>query len=346
LGVFKLKQFILILLAVLLLSGCGKNNSAVQAPDRDLMIYTGEPFMTKAIWSDLDYFEAKYNCRLVFKNFPDIWQALEALKSDADSTEADVICGINSALVVEAVESGLFAEYKSENLKFADNKFCFDKTNHFTPYAYGYLGLLYDSRRIVKPPRNYGELQDNFWDEALIMPDPEKTGMGRAFLHQTAAQFGKNGFRYLWKGIKKNISIYPLSYNDAYNRFLAGEGYLIPAYTTMPLFHELSRGDSHYKVVVMEEGSFQVTEFAGISSATDKLVLAQRFVDYLLTADFQKRICLEKWQYPLHRKVKLAAEFAEVSKIAPDEIYKMSAKTVKAEEKLWLKKLRSTLGRN
>jgi len=32
--------------------------------------------------------------------------------------------------------------------------------------------------------------------------------------------------------------------------------------------------------------------------------------------------------------------------MAPDEIYKLSAKTVQVEEKLWLKKLRSTLGRN
>ncbi|MCF7911703.1 MAG: thiamine ABC transporter substrate-binding protein [Candidatus Cloacimonetes bacterium] len=340
-----MKLYILLLTALLLISGCGRDNSAVQLPDRDLVIYTGEPFMTESIWNDLSYFEAKYNCRLLIKNFPDIWQVLDSLKQEADSTDADVICGINSALVVEAVESGLFGEYKSENLKFIDSKFCFDKTNHFTPYAYGYLGLLYDSRYIANPPRNYGELQDNCWDEALIMPDPEKTGMGRAFLHQTAAQFGKNGFRYLWQGIKKNISIYPLSYNDAYKRFLAGEGYLIPAYTTMSLFHSQSRSD-YYKVVVLEEGTFLVEEFAGITAATDKLVLAQRFIDYLLSEDFQSRICPEKWMYPVHRNVELAAEFAEVRQIAKDEIYSMSAKTVKAEEKTWLKKLKSDLGRN
>lgn len=340
-----MKQYLLIII-ILIISGCSRDNSVVKTPDRNLVIYTGESFMTKGIWDNLDYFEAKYNCKLVIKNFPDIWQALEAVRVEGDSTLADLICGINSALVIEAVQSGRFAEYKSDNIKFIDNKFCFDKTNHFTPYAYGYLGLLYDSRFIAQPPRNYGELQDNCWDEALIMPDPERTGMGRAFLHQTVAQFGKNGFRYLWKGIKKNISIYPESYNDAYNRFLAGEGYLIPAFTTLPLFHEYSKGDSHYKVVVLEEGSLEVTEFAGITASTEKLALAQRFIDYLLTENFQKRVCLEKWQYPLHNNVKLAAEFSEVSQPAADEIYRMSAKTVRAEEKLWLKKLRSTLGRN
>jgi len=66
------------------------------------------------------------------------------------------------------------------NIKFIDSKFCFDKSNHFTPYAYGLLGLMYDSRYIVKPPQNYGELQDNGWDETLIMPDPEKNRDGKS----------------------------------------------------------------------------------------------------------------------------------------------------------------------
>ena len=341
-----MKINIIFFITLIILIGCGKDESAIQKPDRNLVVYTAEPFMSNTVWEDLNYFEAKYNCKLVIKNFDDIWQVLETLKQEADSTEADVICGINNALVQEALDSNLFVEYKSDNIKFIDSKFCFDKSYHFTPYAYGFLGLMYDSRYIIKPPRNYGELQDNGWDETLIMPDPEKTGMGRAFLHLTAAQFGKNGFRYLWNGIKKNISAYPLSYNDAYKRFLAGEGYLIPAYTTMPVFHKLNRGDTQYRVVVMEEGSFQVEEFAGIIASTDKLLLAQRFIDYLLTQDFQERICLKKWMYPLNQDVDLPAEFDDVVKIAPDAVFTLSASRVKTEEKTWLKKLKSTLGRD
>ena len=341
-----MKTSAIFLIALIILSGCGKDDTAIHKPDRNLVIYTAEPFMSKALWEDLNYFEARYNCKLVFKNFDDIWQVLDALKLEADTTEVDVICGINNALVQDAVESDLFIHYKSDNIKFIDSKFCFDKSYHFTPYAYGFLGLMYDSRYIVKPPQNYGELQDNRWDETLIMPDPEKTGIGRAFLHLTAAQFGKNGFRYLWKGIKKNISAYPLSYNEAYKRFLAGEGYLIPALTTMPVFHKYSRGDNQYRVVVMEEGSFMVEEFAGIVKSTDKLLLAQRFIDYLLTQDFQKRICLRKWMYPLNRDVDIPSDFDDVVKVASDNVIELTASQVKKEETTWLKKLSSTLGRD
>ncbi len=335
-----------LLILIMLVSGCSRQKADFQTADRDLIVYTGEPFMSKSVWDDFHYFEARYDCRIVIRNFPDIWLALDDLIRTADSTEVDVICGINNALVNEALDSQIFAQYKSDNIKFIDNKFCFDKSNHFTPYAYSLLGLIYDNRYISNPPRNYGELQDNRWDDVLIMPDPEKTAIGRAFLYQSVAQFGKNGFRYLLKGIAKNILIFPESYDDAYSRFLAGEGHLIPGYITLPVFHSLNRNDSQIQAVVLEEGCFQVIEFAGIVASTDKMILAQRFVDYLLADEFQQRICLQKWMFPLNRDTALPLEFSKVKKVSKDNIFSLDIPTAKAEEKTWLKKLNETLGRN
>jgi thiamine transport system substrate-binding protein len=339
-----MKAHILIMIFLLLITGCAKQNGGYDIPDKDLVIYTGEPFMTETIWQDFRYFEARYDCRIVIRNFADPWQALEHLILSGDSTDVDIICGINNALVKEAIDSKIFIPYKSDNLKFIDSKYLYDNTHHFTPYSSGFMGLMYNRRYISAPPRNYGELQDNRWDDSIIMPDPAITAMGRAFLHFTAAQYGVNGFRYLWKGIQKNIIAFPATYEEAYNRFLAGEGQIIPAYVSLPLFHKL-QGDNDYEAVVLEEGSFRVTEFAGIIASSDKMVIAQRFVDYLLTKEFQQKIALQKFINPLNREVAAAAEFAEVKSVAEDNIHRLSLQKVRNEEHIWIRKFEETLGR-
>ena len=340
-----MKKILIYIVCILIISSCKTRSDNQGAKERNLVVYTGEPFMSQSLWTGFEYFEARYDCNVVIENFSDGWEVLKRIKSEGDSSQVDVICNINSALVNEALETGLFKTYKSDKLKFVDRKFCFDKSNHFTPYAYGYLGFLYDSERIKEPPRNYGELQDNQWDDCIIMPDPITTAIGRAFLYQTAAQFGRNGFRYLWKGISENIRIFCKSYDDAYKRLLAEEGCMLPAYTSMPVFHQETSQTNRYRVIVFEEGSYIDTENVGIMSSSNKSGLAQRFVDYLLSTEFQKRIALNKWMYPVNRNVKIGEEFADIEEVTADRESKLSYFLVKKEENIWLKKIEKTLGR-
>ena len=281
----------------------------------------------------------------MIRNFADPGVIVRNMQSRGDSLKVDVLCSIPGSLITELAQTGLILKSESENRKYVSEKYSFDKEGYFTPYALSYLCLAYDSKHIQQPPLNFGELQDNHWADAIIMPDPVKTGMGRSFMHFSAGLYGKNGFRYLWDGIQKNFLQYTDSYDEGYRRFLAEEGSLIPALITQMRYHRQNDGNDRIRGVIMKEGTFRVTENAAITKASKQSALAKKFIDYLLEKDFQKRVWQHKWMYPVNAEIITELAIAEDIAMYESKCKNPKQPIVKKEEVLWLKKLNRTLDR-
>jgi len=341
------QSFIILILAItLLFSACAKNDNKADKPGlRELTVYCAEPFSSKELWSDFTYFEARNDCRIIFRNFTDSGEIVRTMQSNGDSLNVDVLCSIPGSMITELSQAGLFSKSEPENRKYISEKYFFDKEGYFIPYALSYLCLAYDSKHIQQPPLNFGELQDNHWAEAIIMPDPIKTGIGRSFMHFSAGLYGKNGFRYLWDGIQKNFLQYTDSYDEGYRRFLAEEGFLIPAMITQMRYHRQNDGDDRIRGVIMKEGTFRVTENVAILKKSKQPALAKRFIDYLLEKQFQRKVWEQKWMYPVNGEVITELFLAEDIAMYESKCKNPTQAVVKKEETLWLKKLKRTLDR-
>lgn len=332
------------LIIILYLSGCSKDrNGAGGGYSKKLKVLCAEPFLSNNVWQDFSYFEARNDCEIVIEMMDEPGDILKLLEEKKDSIDVDVVCGIPSSLLESVNGLELFTEVELSNRKFVDEKFYFDKENHFVPYAFSYLGFAFNGNQIPEPPVNLGELQDDRWNNMIIMPNPVSTGIGRAMLHLSAAKFGKNGFRYLWNGIQKNFVIYTESYDAAYRRLLAEEGYMMPALITHLRYHNQNSDSRNIRSVLFKEGTLRYTENAGICAESNNEILAKKFLEYLLSSEFQRRMWLHKWMYPVNKEIIEELGLAEDIAMYEKKRCKMSQKTVKEEEELWLKKIKKTL---
>ncbi len=77
---------------------------------------------------------------------------------EKDNPVADVVIGIDNNMLAKALDEDILQPYKSENLKNVDSSLIFDKTNHLSPYDYGYFSFIYNSEKIVDPPKSLNDL--------------------------------------------------------------------------------------------------------------------------------------------------------------------------------------------
>ena len=57
--------------------------------------------------------------------------------------------------------------------------------------------------------------------------------------------------------------------------------------------------DEHIKTVLFNEGNYMQTEGIGILKNAPHMDAAKKFLDFVLTEDFQKELALTNWMYPV-----------------------------------------------
>ncbi len=62
---------------------------------------------------------------------------------------------------------------------------------------------------------------------------------------------------------------------------------------------------------------FRQIEFVGILKGTRHLALAQKFVDFMLSQQFQEDIPLQMFMYPVNTDASLPQEFTQYAQTAP-----------------------------
>ena len=77
------------------------------------------------------------------------------LKAEGNNTQADVILGLDTNLMAEAVENGMVAPHSTT----AEYNLPIDWDNsYFVPYDYGYFAVMVDTELLSKPPQSLDNL--------------------------------------------------------------------------------------------------------------------------------------------------------------------------------------------
>jgi len=156
---------------------------------------------------------------------------------------------------------------------------------------------------------------------------------------------GKDAYTYLdfWADLVANDVLVVDSWSDAYyGEFSAtGQGArpLVVSYASSPpaevYFAEETPDDAPTGSITADGMCFRQIEFAGILAGTPHVKEAQRFIDFLLSREFQEDMPLQMFVFPVNIQAELPEVFVEYAAM-PDEPVYMDSETIAAHREEWI----------
>lgn len=285
------KNLIILTIAVIIICGCSKKQ---QKETLTIYSYSSMGWMNQTI---KPLFENKYNCTLIIDtNFTDTGDMLSRSIIEKNKPKADIIIGLTPSTLIKAKKENLLQQYKSPNIsRIKDTKLIFDDKYYTTPYDYAAIAVIYDPEKI-KDLNSFSDL----WREKkkLILIDPRSSSTGVDFLLWTTAIY-KESWKDAWKNLKEaSLTVTP-GWSEAFAKFEAGEAPMMVSYATDPAYSFEYYGTSKYKAFIPEEGGFIQIEGASITNGTKHKKLAENFIDYMLSDEFQDFIPTNQWMFPV-----------------------------------------------
>lgn len=277
-------------------------------------------------------FEEMNNCKVRVVKLGDAGNVITRLILEKKNPRADVVIGLDQTLTIKAKEENLLIPYKPNNIdKIKDPSLIMDEDFCVVPYDYGAIAIIYDPEKIQDELISFKDLTK--YKKSLLMEDPRTSSPGQSFLLWTIAVY-KNNWIDFWKELMPTILTITPSWDDAFSLFELGQAPMMVSYATDNAYSQYYYGTSKYKVFIPIEGAFVQIEGAGIVNGTKNLELSQKFIEFLLTEDFQKEVPLNQWMFPV-TDVKLPEVYKHA--IIPEKILTIPAEEILQNLDKWLK---------
>lgn len=237
-------------------------------------------------------FEAICACDLVFVT----GDVLPRILLEGAGTDADAVIGLSIDQTLRARESGLFAPH-NEDTSGLTMPIAWDDPI-FLPFNWSETAFIYDETRLKTPPKSFQELVDAPDDLKIVIQDPRSSVSGLALMLWMEQVFGDEGTAQAWAKLKPKILTVTQGWSEAYGMFTDGEADMVLSFTTSPAYHIAAEGDTTKHAAIFKEGHYLLAEMAAQVKGTDQPDLAQKFMDYILSPDFQGMIAEANWSYP------------------------------------------------
>ena len=269
--------------------------SATAGDRRELVVYTYDSFVSE--WGPgptvREAFEKVCDCDLKFVGAGDGAALLARVRLEGARSKADVVLGLDTALMADALDTGLFAPHGLEvpaldlPLAWADDV--------FVPYDWGWFAFVYDSTKLENPPRSFDELIAS--DTSIVIQDPRSSTPGLGLLMWVKAAYGDRAPE-IWAGLAPRIVTVTPGWTEAYGLFLEGEADMTLSYTTSPAYHLIAEDDESKAAAQFSEGHYMQVETAAAMAGSDQPDLAREFLAFLLGPEVQNVIPTTNWMYP------------------------------------------------
>lgn len=277
-------------------------------------------------------FEAVCGCTLNWVTTEDSGTLLARLKLEGPSTDADVVLGLDTNLVAEARQSGLFAPAGVDLSALALPVAWTDDT--FIPFDWGWFAFVYDSSKMPDPPAGFDALINAENGPTLVIEDPRTSSPGLGLLLWMKAVYGDRADA-MWQKLKPRIVTVTKGWSEAYGLFLDGEADMVLSYTTSPAYHIGAENETKYKAAIFPEGHYMQVEVGALVASSDQQDLARQFLQFMVSDGFQATIPEGNWMYPATELTGgLPASFSTLGK--PAKSFLMSPEEVEAGRRGWI----------
>jgi thiamine transport system substrate-binding protein len=357
----KPKWFSILLIFALLLAGCSSPSAATQTPptasqaaapsgtatqpaptgatqasEPTLYVMTHDSFAASK--DVIQSFEQANHAKVQFIASGDAGTALNKAILSKNNPIADVLYGVDNTFLSRALQEGIFEPYNSPLLQDIPDEYKLDPQNRALPVDWGDVCPNYDKayfqQKNLPPPQDLEDLLKPEYKGLLVVENPATSSPGLAFLLATIGHFGANGYLDYWKGLVKNDVLVVNSWETAYNTDFTRAGGTRPiviSYNSSPAFEVLYAtspvSEAPTGVITQNESCFRQIEFVGILKGTQQRALAEKWVDFMLSRQFQEDMPLQMFVFPVNKNAKLNETFTKylvtaqkLAQVSPDQI--------------------------
>ncbi len=276
-------------------------------------------------------FERTCECKLRFVALDSSVGILSRIRLEGSRTKADVALGLDTNLMAQARATGLFADHgvQTPKLNLPDEW----RDPQFLPFDFGYFAFVYDTTRLASAPKSLAELIKPNSDLKVIIQDPRSSTPGLGLMLWIKSVYGDKAEKY-WEALAPRVVTVTKGWSEAYGLFLKGESDMVLSYTTSPAYHMIAENKHQYRAAAFQEGHYAQIEVAAKLKATANPALADLFLRFMLSKEFQALIPTGNWMYPvLAVGDSLPPEFDELVK--PAKSLTLPIDEVNAKRKAW-----------
>ena len=336
------KLSLLLFSIVIALSACATKPAGPQT----LTIMTHDSF---AVSEDVvKSFEDANNAKIVFLPSGDAGAALNKAILSKNAPLADVLFGVDNTFLSRALEADIYESYASAELKNIPAEFKLDSSNRALPVDYGDVCINYDkayfAEKKLSVPQTLEDLTKPEYRNLLVMENPATSSTGLAFMLATVAHYG-DSFTDYWKSLKENGIVVVDGWETAYyTNFSASSGKgpqpLVVSYATSPaaevVYAEKPLDDAPTASIVGPDACFRQIEFVGILKGNKNRALAEKFVDFMLSNQFQEDIPLQMFVYPVNPAATLPEAFTQYAQ-RPEQPATLAPDVIAAKRDEWIR---------
>ena len=260
---------------------------------------------------------------------------------------ADVLYGVDNSLIARAAEAGIFEPYRSPLLDRVPETYRFSEDNLVTPIDVGFVNFNYDKawfeERGLRAPADLTDLTEPAYEGLTVVQNPATSSPGLAFMLTTIDKFGEDWLTY-WAALRDNGLTIADGWESAYYTSFTpygGENPIVLSYATSPaaevVFAEAELEDAPTGNLFCDACVFRQIEAVGILAGTEKREAAERFIDYMLSVEFQNDIPLNMFVYPVVEDATLPEVFTQYAAVPSEaQVASVPAETVEANLSEWL----------
>ena len=334
------KNLLIFVIVLILLMGCSKAPGEPQA----LTVMVHDSF---AVSDELvATFEEENNATVQFLQSGDTGTSVNKAVLSADNPLADVFYGVDNTFLSRALEGDIFVAYDSPMLAEIPAEFKLDAENRALPVDYGDVCLnvhvSYFEENDLAIPMSLEDLVKEEYRDLLVVENPATSSPGLAFLFATVGSFGEDGYLDFWQGLVANdvkvVNDWETAYYSEFSMY-GGNDPITVSYGSSPAFEmvyaEEDVAEPSTDAIVAPGTCFRQIEFVGILKGTENQELAEAWVDYMLSVDFQEDVPLQMYVFPVNENAGLDPIFEEYLAVAEEPVILDSA-TVTENRESWI----------
>jgi thiamine transport system substrate-binding protein len=244
-----------------------------------------------------------------------------------DHPIGDVLYGVDNAFLSRALAHQVYDPYESPELANVPAQYLVDAERRATPIDRSYVCINDDTKwfadRGVPVPTSLEDLTKPAYKDLLVAENPATSSTGLIFLLATVAHFGESGWQHYWAQLRANGLKTVKGWEQAwYGEFSAGskdgERPLAVSYASSPVATIDKAGVARAGTLLAS--CFEQIEYVGVVKGTQHRRAAQRFVDFMLSPEFQGDVASQMYVYPVRTGVALPPEFLAHADVPPSPL--------------------------
>ena len=335
------KTIYLLTCLFLLLGACAPQSDKPQT----LTLMTHDSFAASE--AVIKAFEVQNNARVVFLPSGDAGAVLNRAILTKDAPLANLLFGVDNTFLSRALEADIFEPYVSPALENIPSEFKLDPSNRALPVDYGDVCINYDKAYFtgnnLPVPQSLEELTRPEYAGLLVVENPATSSTGLAFLLATVAHFG-DAYLDFWRALRENDVVVVDGWETAYfTNFSGSSGRgpqpMVVSYGTSPaaevVLAEKPLEDTPTASILGPDTCFRQIEFVGILKGTQNRALAEKFVDFMLSKQFQEDVPLQMFVYPVNPGAVLPEAFVKYAQ-TPSQTAALSPEEIAANRDRWI----------